>query len=197
MDQPEINGIEIIPEPCTSSMKRSQHIVRLALLIFFAVSLVTKALGAGTLEIKDNWYHLNGKKFFIKAIGYEIGARPGPHPYQGVRADDLDLMRFDLKVIKEGGYNALRTWSQFSEPQLKLVQESGLKLIMGIEVISCTRTPSMPKTSFPSPTTAGWRTPQPGWRFNTGNSNEENIIYEINLPFRHHTVFPQQSGLCR
>ncbi len=82
----------------------------------------------------DNWYYLNGSRYFIKAIGYEIGARPGQHPYQGVRADDLDLLAFDLKVIKEAGYNTIRTWSQFSEPQLKLVQASGLKLIMGIDV---------------------------------------------------------------
>src|ERR1035437_9291502 len=87
-----------------------------------------------TIEIKDNWYYLNGEKYFIKAIGYEIGARPGQHPYGGARADDLDLMKFDLKVIKEAGYNTIRTWSQFSEPQLKLVQNSGLKLIMGIDI---------------------------------------------------------------
>jgi len=86
------------------------------------------------IELKDNWYYLNGQKFFIKAIGYEIGARPGQHPYEGERKDDLDLMKFDLKVISVGGYNTIRTWSQFSEAQLKLVQESGLKLIMGIDV---------------------------------------------------------------
>ena len=86
------------------------------------------------IEIKDNWYWLNGERFFIKAIGYEIGARPGQHPYQGVRSDDLDLLKFDLKVIKEAGYNTIRTWSQFSEPQLQLVQNSGLKLIMGIDI---------------------------------------------------------------
>ena len=33
------------------------------------------------IELKNNWYYLNGEKFFIKAIGYEIGARPGQHPY--------------------------------------------------------------------------------------------------------------------
>lgn len=102
------------------------------------LSQLTILLGVAQLktkiEIKDNWYYLNGKKFFIKAIGYEIGARPGQHPYQGVRPDDLDLMKFDLKVIKDGGYNAIRTWSQFSENQLKLVQASGLKLIMGIDI---------------------------------------------------------------
>ncbi|MEI8271102.1 MAG: hypothetical protein WCG08_00600 [Paludibacter sp.] len=87
-----------------------------------------------SIEIKDNWYFLNGEKFFIKAIGYEIGARPGQHPYEGLRSNDLDLLKFDLKVIKEAGYNTIRTWSQFSEAQLKVVQASGLKLIMGLEI---------------------------------------------------------------
>jgi hypothetical protein len=57
-----------------------------------------------TIELKDNWYYLNGQRFFMKAIGYEMDARPGQHPYEGVRADDLDLLKFDLKVIREGGY---------------------------------------------------------------------------------------------
>jgi hypothetical protein len=104
------------------------------LLLFLTTAVRGQAQSEPQIEIKDNWYYLNGQKYFIKAIGYEIGARPGQHPYQGVRPDDLDLMKFDLKVIKEGGYNAIRTWSRFSEPQLKLVQTSGLRLIMGIEV---------------------------------------------------------------
>ena len=86
------------------------------------------------IELKDNWYYLNGEKFFIKAIGYEIAARPGQHPYEDERKDHLELMKFDLENIKKSGYNTIRTWSQFSETQLKLVQESGLKLIMGLEV---------------------------------------------------------------
>jgi len=92
------------------------------------------AQSKANIEIKDNWYWLNGEKFFIKAIGYEIGARPGQNPYEGVRPDDLDLLKFDLKVIKDAGYNTIRTWSQFSEAQLKVVQASGLKLIMGLEI---------------------------------------------------------------
>jgi hypothetical protein len=89
---------------------------------------------ATKIELKDNWYYLNGEKFFIKAIGYEIGARPGQHPYEDEKKDHLELMKYDLENIKKGGYNTIRTWSQFSEAQLKLVQESGLKLIMGLEV---------------------------------------------------------------
>jgi len=105
-----------------------------AVLLFSNLFLLVMAQSKTTLQINDNWYYLNGEKFFIKAIGYEIGARPGQHPYQGAKVEDLDLLRFDLKVIKEGGYNTIRTWSQFSEAQLKVVQASGLKLIMGLEV---------------------------------------------------------------
>jgi len=112
--------------------------MRKAFALLIVLSLTTTLSGysqaKSQIEIKDNWYYLNGQKFFIKAIGYEIGARPGQNPYQGVRTDDLDLMKFDLKVIKDAGYNAIRTWTQLSEPQLKLVQASGLKLIMGIDV---------------------------------------------------------------
>jgi len=108
--------------------------IALLICLSLATTILGQAQSKNQIEIKDNWYYLNGQKFFIKAIGYEIGARPGQNPYQGTRADDLDLMKFDLQAIKAGGYNAIRTWSQFSEPQLKLVQDSGLKLIMGIEV---------------------------------------------------------------
>jgi hypothetical protein len=109
---------------------------KLMLMIVVLISALFSAYSQSKtkIELKDNWYYLNGQRFFIKAIGYEIGARPGQHPYEGVRNDDLDLMKFDLKVIKEGGYNTIRTWSEFSEAQLKLVQESGLKLIMGLEI---------------------------------------------------------------
>ncbi len=106
----------------------------LIIVMLFASILSVYAQPKTQIELKDNWYYLDGQKFFIKAIGYEIGARPGQHPYEGEKKEDLDLMKFDLKVIREGGYNTIRTWSQYSEAQLKLVQESGLKLIMGIDV---------------------------------------------------------------
>jgi hypothetical protein len=106
----------------------------LSIVLLLSTLLPLFAQPKTTIELKDNWYYLNGQRFFIKAIGYEIGARPGQHPYEGVRADDLDLLKFDLKVIREGGYNTIRTWSEFSEAQLKVIQESGLKGFMGLEV---------------------------------------------------------------
>jgi len=106
----------------------------LAITIFHVLVFFGYAQSKTKIELKDNWYHLDGQKYFIKAIGYEIGARPGQHPYEDEKKDDLDLMKFDLENIKKGGYNTIRTWSQYSEAQLKLVQESGLKLIMGIDI---------------------------------------------------------------
>jgi hypothetical protein len=106
----------------------------LLFVLFLFVNITGYSQSKTKIELKDNWYTLNGEKFFIKAIGYEIGARPGQSPYEDAKKDELDLMKFDLKKIKEGGYNTIRTWSQYSEAQLKLVQASGLKLIMGLEV---------------------------------------------------------------
>lgn len=121
----------IIHHPLQKSMKRNLTLTLLFILIQIAFGL---SQSNTKIELKDNWYYLDGQKFFIKAIGYEIGARPGEHPYEDAKKDDLELMKFDLKNIKEGGYNTIRTWSQYSENQLKLVQESGLKLIMGLEI---------------------------------------------------------------
>ena len=108
----------------------------LALTIFLFSILINFGYSQSktSIELKDNWYYLNGEKYFIKAIGYEIGARPGQHPYEDAKKDELELMKFDLEKIKEGGYNTIRTWSQYSDAQLQLVQKSGLKLIMGLNI---------------------------------------------------------------
>lgn len=84
------------------------------------------------LEIKGEWYFINGEKTFISSIGYEIGARPGEHPYKDERTFQASRMRNDLKLIKEAGFNSIRTWSDLSEAEVQLVQESGLYLIYGM-----------------------------------------------------------------
>jgi hypothetical protein len=83
------------------------------------------------LEIKKNWYYLNGQKFFVNALGYEIGARPGQHPYVK-RSSEPQRVKNDMEAIKKVGFNAIRTWSELSEDELKMVQQSGLKIIFGI-----------------------------------------------------------------
>jgi hypothetical protein len=83
------------------------------------------------IELKDGWYVIDGHKVLINAIGYESGARPGETPYD--HSDrNLAQVRRDLKIIKAAGFNGIRTWSQMSEAELKVVQASGLKVIFGI-----------------------------------------------------------------
>jgi hypothetical protein len=87
------------------------------------------------LEIKDGAYYINGEKTFINALGYEIGARPGQHPYEDEKELELARMRNDLKVSREAGFNAVRTWSELSEKEVETVQKSGLMLIYGIWIL--------------------------------------------------------------
>lgn len=111
-------------------MKKFFKMSIMAILVIAGCSNPTKT-STTKLEIKNGWYFLNGEKFFIKAIGYEIGARPGQDPYKDTIAD-IERIQYDLKVIKDAGFNTIRTWSQLSEKQLNIVQESGLKIIFGI-----------------------------------------------------------------
>jgi len=102
-----------------------------------AALVVALSLGATApapshrLELKDGWYHIDGRKFLVNAIGYEPSARPGEDPY-GKRVSNPVQIRKDLQIIKGAGFNGIRTWSEMPEAELKLVQESGLKIIYGI-----------------------------------------------------------------
>lgn len=91
------------------------------------------AAASSTLEIKDGWYYINGQKFFLNAIGHEIGARPGEHPYEK-RVPDLELFKKDLALIQDAGFNGIRTWSEMTEDELKIVQQTGLKVVFGLWV---------------------------------------------------------------
>jgi exo-beta-1,3-glucanase (GH17 family) len=102
------------------------------IVILIASACSTNHSSSGThIEIKDQWFYFNGKKVFIKALGYEIGARPGQDPRTDTIAN-LSWMRKDLSIIRKAGFNTIRTWHQLTEDQLKVVQESGLKIIFGL-----------------------------------------------------------------
>lgn len=99
----------------------------------YAAQAESRGTSKNRLEIRDGWYHLNGQKFFVNALGYEIGARPGQHPYVE-RHSEPERVKNDLEVIKQGGFNAIRTWSELSEEELQMVQASGLKVVFGIGI---------------------------------------------------------------
>ena len=98
----------------------------LTLIIFLQITLCLSQ----TVQIIDDWYYIDGKKFFVKGIGYETHTRPGQVPW--VYSFDADLINFDLQRIKVAGYNTIRTWGALTEEELQLVESSGLKILYGI-----------------------------------------------------------------
>jgi hypothetical protein len=115
----------------------SLTLAAIAVLIMTSCTTVGKSPSTSPrkLEIKEGAYYINGEKTFINAMGYEIGARPGQHPYKDVKKLEIARMRNDLAEIKAAGFNAVRTWMELTEEEVKIIQESGLMLVYGIWVL--------------------------------------------------------------
>jgi len=112
-------------------MKSFLRYCAVAAFVACAISALAAPAPKSKIVIKDNSYFIDGHKFFINAMGYEPGARPGEDPYKQ-RVSNLPQIRQDLENIKAAGFNGIRTWSELSEDELKLVQASGLKVIFGL-----------------------------------------------------------------
>ena len=112
-------------------MKSFMHRCTLLAILACCVTALAAPAPKSKIEIKDGWYYIDGHKFFVNAIGYEPGARPGEEP-KTQHAPNLPEIRQDLNNIKAAGFNGIRTWSEMSEDELKLVQASGLKIVFGI-----------------------------------------------------------------
>lgn len=107
--------------------------MRILQIIFILTSLfVLNTCSAQDLQIKGGWYYIDGQKYFVKGIGYETNSRPGHLPW--VYKFDAGLIRHDLTNIKNAGFNTIRTWAALSEEELKLVDESGLKILFGLYI---------------------------------------------------------------
>lgn len=85
---------------------------------------------AQTVELKNNFFYLDDQKFFIKGIGYEVGAYPGMLPWS--RPFNADILRFDINRIAEAGFNTIRTWAHFTNQELQVLSEFDIKIMMGI-----------------------------------------------------------------
>src|SRR4030042_2384446 len=96
--------------------------------ILFPVLIMSSVLsGFGQvprIELKNNFFYLDGAKFFMKGIGYEVGAYPGVLPWN--RPFNPDVLESDLTRIVDGGFNTIRTWSAFTNQELKVVQKYDL-----------------------------------------------------------------------
>jgi len=100
------------------------------IILFFITTISFNICLAQNVQVKDGWFYISGNKFFVKGVGYETHTRPGQVPW--VYSFNADLIRFDLQRIKNAGFNTIRTWGAITENELKLIDESGLKILFGI-----------------------------------------------------------------
>jgi hypothetical protein len=77
------------------------------------------------IEIVGDSIYLDGKKFFIKGVGYSP-YRPGEWPGSPV---SLEIVEADFRRIKKAGFNTLRVWDTMPEEQLKLAEKYELMVI--------------------------------------------------------------------
>lgn len=94
----------------------------------FALSKAEGLKSPYKTEVKDGWLCVNGERFFVKGVVYE-GWRPGEAP--GAQDPDLDLVDNDFKLIKEGGFNTIRTAGGLTPEMIALAKKHGLMVMYG------------------------------------------------------------------
>ena len=113
-------------------IRRSAAILSIALVL---LSCQANILFAKTLtfrdeiKIRDSDIYVDGKRFFINAVGYAPW-RPGQWP--GKDTVDLSLIEEDFKRIEKAGFNSVRTWDALNPAELALAKKYNLKIIQGI-----------------------------------------------------------------
>lgn len=96
---------------------------------FIFLTLSSRFCFAVNFEIRGDKFYLDGKPFFINAVGYAPW-RAGQWP--GTDNVNIDIIEYDFKLIKEAGFNTIRTWEFLNEEELALASKYGLYVIQGI-----------------------------------------------------------------
>jgi hypothetical protein len=86
----------------------------------------------GNIKVDKDWLIVNGEKFFIRGIGYSP-FRPYRDPSYDSTAS-LDMLEQDMRLIKEAGFNTLRTWDAMDERQLIMAEKYGLIVMQGLSI---------------------------------------------------------------
>ena len=110
-------------------MKNKMFFNIIHLWLFLAIS---SSGWAQQVEVRDGFFYIDGEKFFIKGIGYELSALPGEVPWE--KTFNPGQLHFDIQRILSAGYNTIRTWAPFTEQELSLLKDYDIKIIMGIWV---------------------------------------------------------------
>ncbi len=93
---------------------------------------VDQRFGMREFTIRDNSYYLNGKKIYLKAGFWE-----GFYPQTLAFPPNAEVVRREIRLAKEAGFNVLRPWRKPPAPMiLDLADEMGIMLI-GAPPIEC------------------------------------------------------------
>ncbi|MBL7111593.1 MAG: T9SS type A sorting domain-containing protein [Bacteroidales bacterium] len=103
---------------------------RYLLYAIILICIFSQSGRAQQVEVKNNFFYINGQKFFVKGIGYESGALPGELPWE--KTFNPEQLHFDITRILSAGYNTIRTWAPFTAQELDVLQNYDIKIIMGI-----------------------------------------------------------------
>lgn len=88
------------------------------------------AYAASRVSIREEWFYVDGKRFFIKGVGYEPGCRAGRLPW--ARQFEPEILEHDFKLIEKAGMNTIRTWGPLTDQELLLAKKYNLMVIQGL-----------------------------------------------------------------
>ncbi|MDD5645448.1 MAG: glycoside hydrolase family 2 TIM barrel-domain containing protein [bacterium] len=99
-------------------------------IIFILLLLPALNAFASGVDVRGNWIYVDGEKYFVKAIGY-AGYRQGEVPAPYAHGRNRELLEEDIKLIREAGFNTIRTWDARSKEELDLYAKYGLMVMFG------------------------------------------------------------------
>ena len=123
------------------AIKRVTHFFRLLAVALSAVGLLgfsgqvsaasvdDASTPAPRVEIRGDWFYVDGEPFLVKGIGYSP-YRPGQLPWRD--SVDYALVEEDFKRIVDAGFNTLRTWTPLEPEIVHLADRYGLMVMQGI-----------------------------------------------------------------
>ncbi len=85
---------------------------------------------AHKVEVKNGWVYVDGEKFFVKGVVYE-GWRPNQSPDRLERISP-ELVENDFRLIKEAGFNTIRTAGGLTPEIIASAKRHGLMVMHGI-----------------------------------------------------------------
>ena len=92
--------------------------------------------GMRELTIKNDDFYLNGKRLYIKATFFE-----GLYPNGIAYPDSKEMIRREIQLAKEAGFNLIRPWRRAAAPiWLDMADEMGV-LVVGSPTLECMTLP--------------------------------------------------------